>query len=415
MNSNNTQQEQMRRRVEARSQYAAKIRANNTSSRKNRRSNNHNNKNRRANNPPLPPPPPVVTGLPVVNVVQDDAYGCDIDKVINDDAMSLLSCDVNNDGTTATVMSTTTSTTAAMNPAKQQSRFKKRQRKMQAKIVELQQQVETLTSDLKSKQYGSSAKLEKLAAQRDAALEIISKKDEDMSRMMEMMKTMQTGASVKENQEATAKKEQEERCMMLTFECKSLKESLAKLEENKGADEMRVSSLQDEVLQLKSNISVYSAQLQIEKEIRAKSEQNESMERNERISIGASMLAMAKEHAVKEAKFKDQYEEEIQGLQEDVDAKDTDIQRKTEQIETQRDTITSLEEERNSMRGALNEKDKTEVNIIEENAQLRGELAVLKDQLKISHGKLETHEKESGMLIKELEEKLREGETLRRK
>ena len=387
-NSSSVQQQQARRRVEARSQYSARMRSNNqvTSSRNNNRS--------RANRPP-PPPPPAVTGLPVVNVVKDDHDHED------DDSLSLLSCD---NGTVNT-----------SNNQDNAKRFKKRQRKMQAKIIELQRQVESLTSDLKSKQYGSTAKVEKLAAQRDAALEMVSKKDEDLSRMMEVVKSMQSGVSQKEKEEMAVKKEQEEKYLMLKFECKSLKESLAKMEENKGADEERVRTLQDEVLQLKSNISVYSAQLSIEKELRAKAEQNECMERNERISISASMLAMAKEHAAKEAKFKGQYEEEIQSLQEELEKKEAEIESKNVQLSSKRDTITLLEEERNSMRSALSEKDKTEVNIIEENAQLRGEMAVLKDQLKGTQEKSEAYEAETEIHVKGLEEKLREGEALRRK
>ena len=152
--------------------------------------------------------------------------------------------------------------------------MKKKLRKAYARVDELEQEVKTLNNEVESKNYKASVKADKYAAQRDAAMEMVQKKDADLNRMMEMVKAMQSGASQKEKDALKAKKEAEEGCMMMKFECKSLKETIAKMEESQGADSARLQELQNEILQL-------STKLQVEKELRAKSEQNEGLERAE--------------------------------------------------------------------------------------------------------------------------------------
>jgi len=320
-----------------------------------------------------------------------------------DDMLSVLSMD------NLTTASMTMSMKGA-NPCCKavRNKMKKKLRKAYARVDELEQEVKTLNNEVESKNYKASVKADKCAAQRDAAMEMVQKKDADLNRMMEMVKAMQSGASQKEKDALKAKKEAEEGCMMMKFECKSLKETIAKMEESQGADSARLQELQNEILQL-------STKLQVEKELRAKSEQNEGLERAERISVSASMVAMAKEHAAKEAKFKGQFEEEIEDLKENIKEKEAQIGKINQECVSQHETITLLEEERNSLKNSLREKDTTEGSYIEENAQLRGEVALLRDQLQKANDNAKASQEKAEEHIKSLEEKIREGESLRRK
>lgn len=343
--------------------------------------------------------PTPVSGLPHV-VPSVDTFEDAKDDL--SDSMSLLSVDDTlNTGYTAS--------------KKAQKKHRKQKRKMHAKIVELQSQVDILTGELETKQFGNNAKMEKIAAQRDAAMEMVQKKDADLSRMMEMVKDMQRHASEKEKNDFKEKKESEEKYMMMKFEYRALKESLAAEDEKRESHDAELKALQNEVVQLRSNMSAYSGQLQLEKELRAKSERNEDMERNERISMSASMVAMAKEHAVKEAKFKVQFEEEILSLQDELEAREVELRSKNEEIAAQREKLTMFEEECNMLKASLNERNRTEGNIIEENAHLHGEVALLKDQLKMNKSTALENESALKLQIDEISAKAREGEALRRR
>uniref|UniRef100_A0A7S2L2Q0 Spindle pole body-associated protein Vik1/Cik1 microtubule binding domain-containing protein n=1 Tax=Leptocylindrus danicus TaxID=163516 RepID=A0A7S2L2Q0_9STRA len=291
-------------------------------------------------------------------------------------------------------------------------REKNQNRKLRSKIAECERQIKLLQTELDSKKYSHSAKVEKVAAQRDAAMEMVKAKDRDMT---ELMKAISNNVSAREENATQARKEAEdalvqarEEVTTLVYENKSMKDRVNSAEE-------RSMKLVTDNAEMKVKSSTLEAQLKVETELRGRAEQMESTERNERIAMSAQMLAMAKDHAAKEAKFKGQFEDEILELREKIEADSELMKEKEERLSIHRETITLLEEEKVSLKNALTQKDRTEVNIIEENGQLRGEVAVLKEQLKNSHAKAAEMEAGLNEKICSLEEKIREGEALRRR
>merc|ERR1719215_1213329 len=291
-------------------------------------------------------------------------------------------------------------------------REKNQNRKLRSKIAECERQIKLLQTELDSKKYSHSAKVEKVAAQRDAAMEMVKAKDRDMT---ELMKAISNNVSAREENATRARKEAEdalvqarEEVTTLVYENKSMKDRVNSAEE-------RSMKLVTDNAEMKVKSSTLEAQLKVETELRGRAEQMESTERNERIAMSAQMLAMAKDHAAKEAKFKGQFEEEILELREKIEADSELMKEKEGRLSIHRETITLLEEEKVSLKNALTQKDRTEVNIIEENGQLRGEVAVLKEQLKNSHAKAAEMEATLNEKICSLEEKIREREALRRR
>jgi len=291
-------------------------------------------------------------------------------------------------------------------------RERNQNRKLRSKIADCEQQIKLLQTELDSKKYSHSAKVEKIAAQRDAAMEMVKAKDRDMT---ELMKAINNNVSAREENATRARKEAEEALVQtreevttLVYENKSMKDRLHSAEE-------RSMKLVTDNAEMKVKSTTLEAQLKVETELRGRAEQMESTERNERIAMSAQMLAMAKDHAAKEAKFKGQFEDEILELREKIEADSELMKEQEERLSMHRETITLLEEEKVSLKNALTQKDRTEVNIIEENGQLRGEVAVLKEQLKNTHAKAADMETSLNEKICSLEEKIREGEALRRR
>merc|ERR1719215_2583431 len=291
-------------------------------------------------------------------------------------------------------------------------REKNQNRKLRSKIAECERQIKLLQTELDSKKYSHSAKVEKVAAQRDAAMEMVKAKDRDMT---ELMKAISNNVSAREENATRARKEAEEALVQAREEVTTLVYENKSMKDRVNSAEERSMKLVTDNAEMKVKSSTLEAQLKVETELRGRAEQMESTERNERIAMSAQMLAMAKDHAAKEAKFKGQFEDEILELREKIEADSELMKEKEERLSIHRETITLLEEEKVSLKNALTQKDRTEVNIIEENGQLRGEVAVLKEQLKNSHAKAAEMEAGLNEKICSLEEKIREREALRRR
>ena len=291
-------------------------------------------------------------------------------------------------------------------------RERNQNRKLRSKVADYERQIKVFQTELDSKKYSHSAKVEKIAAQRDAAMEMVKAKDRDMT---ELMKAISNNVSAREEKVSRAKKEAEEALVQSREEVTSLVYESKALKDRLRAAEEQSMKLVIENAEMKVRSTTLESQLKVETELRGRAEQMESMERNERISMSAQMLAMAKDHAANDAKFKGQFEDEILELREKIEADSELVKEQEERLSMHRETITLLEEEKVSLKNALSQKDRTEVNIVEENGQLRGEVAVLKEQLKNNQTKAAETEASLKEKISSLEEKIREGEALRRR
>jgi len=150
-------------------------------------------------------------------------------------------------------------------------------------------------------------------------------------------------------------------------------------------------ALNTELEKIKHEMGSNSSTLQLERELRSRSEQKEREERNERIALSAQMIAMTKEHTQLEALLRQTHELTMARTQELVQEKEKSIEEKQNQLSSAHERIAGLEAEIKSLIGSINEeKTIADAKCAEEISQLRGQVNLLNERLRMEEKKTHT-------------------------
>ena len=236
---------------------------------------------------------------------------------------------------------------------------------------------------------------------------------------MKGLSDIQKSGQSREEELNTQKKAVELRVGELQNEVSNLRSELSILQHEQTASKDTIKSLKkekDECLVYKEQCSEHIAALQVEKELRARAEANVLEERNERIAYSAQMVAMAKEHACLEAQLKEANDSQDRIWTDKFEAQEERHNELEEKLRDTKELVTGLEAEKMNLVAALNDKKSmADAKSIEEIGRLTGEINVLKERLKAADQKVTDVGICSAGRIKALEDQLRESHVERRR
>jgi len=285
-------------------------------------------------------------------------------------------------------------------------------------------------NDLESKLALKDSELS--SAKRDAenATRIAEVKDSDFQKLMMSIGDIQKSGLARESEANELRRVAETKAFDLEKEATNLKHEVSTLTTEKNnlknsLDEAKATlkEWEGEIAVMKAELNEFKggnvgmqAQLKLEQQLREKAEEREKEEKNERVAMSAQMMAMTQDHARQESQIREELKAESSKFEE----KEATLEKKVSELESglekKEERIKMLEGEASALKETLNsQKSIADSNVVEENGKLRGELEMLKERLKNADLRSMQVAQESSGTLKELEQKLREGETARRK
>ncbi|CAM9112932.1 unnamed protein product [Chrysoparadoxa australica] len=204
--------------------------------------------------------------------------------------------------------------------------------------------------------------------------------------------------------ELTARKEE---VASLTAEWNSAKEQLVILKEE-------ASSRKDAMRDAHGKVSQACEALAVEKELRARAEVKEEEERRERTSATAQLMAMESAQASEKERFKQDLSMKDREWEARLTTAQADMQALRHEARVANEKAVELEGEVRTLKVAVQDAQTNEQQLVEL-SRAQGEMDVLRSRLAIMEQERQSTAAGQSAQIIELEEKVRNGETQRRK
>lgn len=282
----------------------------------------------------------------------------------------------------------------------------------------------SLKADFESLKSSLIGEKERLAAELDQHKEALANKDASLDSLManqnELQKQMvdernSLRAEISANSEKIESLEGDR--LLRTSELAAKREESANLQKDFAQAKESIELLSQKVLDKDTELlQAKEATLEIEKEkeLRMQAERRESSEREERIATSAQLLATQNDCSTKMAAAKKKFTESLQQMDAHCKQKGEELLTCHEDISKKDDVITGLENEVHELRSQV-ENACANHETVEKLGKVTGELEVLRRRMRETADSKQLELTKHLVKIDELENKLKAGDSIRRK
>lgn len=296
-------------------------------------------------------------------------------------------------------------------------------------------QLEKMSKDYKSREASLKADFDtlkstlaeekdRLASELDQQKEAVANKDASLDSLManqnELQKQMADERAALRAEITTTNEKMEslegER-LLRTSELAAKREESANLHKEVTQAKESIELLSQKVLDKDTELlqaKEVSMEIEKEKELRMQSERREASEREERIATSAQLLATQNDCSAKMAAAKKKFTETLQQMDAHCKQKGEELQACQEDVSKKDDVIMGLENEVHELRSQV-ENACANHETVEKLGKVTGELEVLRRRMRETADSKELEMTRHLAKIDELEEKLKAGDSIRRK